>query len=150
MTDGNKAVVPYPCELKLSTGTSRTSAPFPQYRGHFHKKIGVTTDDFQADHEYLTNQRRRNSPVGESRQGPSGEPATGLAKHSGNCLLMDGTRESFYSECDDGRVLESAGFARRDQNNSEMAVSCDLGAEPGLRKIGKPGRDLEREIAPSL
>jgi hypothetical protein len=47
----------------------------------------VTTDGFQADHEYLTNQRRRNLPVGESGQGPSGEPATELAKHSGNCLL---------------------------------------------------------------
>ena len=28
----------------------------------------MTTDDFQADHEYLTNQRRRNLPVGESGQ----------------------------------------------------------------------------------
>jgi hypothetical protein len=91
-----------PCELKLSTGTSRTSDPISTIQGPFPQKIGVTTDDFQADHEYLTNQRRRNLPVGESGQKPSGEPATGLAKHSGNCLLMDGTRESSYSECDDG------------------------------------------------
>jgi hypothetical protein len=43
--------------------------------------MGITPDDFRADREYLTNQRRRNLPVGESRQGPSGEPATGLKEN---------------------------------------------------------------------
>jgi hypothetical protein len=28
-----------------------------------------------------------------------------------------------------------------------MAIGCDLGAEPGLRKSEKQGRNLEREIA---
>src|ERR1700757_2340172 len=81
---------PIPVNSNYPPALHGRRTPFPQYRGHFHKKIGVTTDDFQADHEYLTNQRRRNLPVGESRQGPSGEPATGLAKHSRNWLLMDG------------------------------------------------------------
>jgi hypothetical protein len=82
---------------------------FPQNQHYFHKKIGVRPDDFQADREYLSIQRKSNLPVGESRQGPSGgpgmgparepgtellrEPATGLEKHSGNWLLKDGPRK---------------------------------------------------------
>jgi hypothetical protein len=126
------------------------STAYPHYRPHFHKKSGVANDDLRADHEYPTNQRRRNLPVGEGRQGPSGEPATGLTKHSGNCLLVDGNRESSYSECDDRRGWEKRGLRSQVPNNSEMAIFCNLGAEPGLRKVGKQGRDLEREIAPSL
>jgi hypothetical protein len=57
-------------------------AKFPQNGQYLHKKIDVTTDAIQADHEYLTNQRRRNLPTGESRQSPSREPATGLAEHT--------------------------------------------------------------------
>ena len=53
----------------------------------------MTFDAFQTDDEYLTNQRKRNLPVGEGRQSPSGEPATGLAERSGNWMLMDGTRK---------------------------------------------------------
>jgi hypothetical protein len=34
----------------------------------FPQKINVANDDFQAVLEYLTNQRRRDLPVGESRQ----------------------------------------------------------------------------------
>jgi hypothetical protein len=60
---------------------------FPQYVRYFHKKIGVTADDFQADREYLLNQRRRNLPVGESRQGPSGGLGMGLAREPGTDLL---------------------------------------------------------------
>jgi hypothetical protein len=82
---------------------------FPQNQHYFHKKIDVRPDDFQADREYLSIQRKSNLPVGESRQGPSGgpgmgparepgtellrEPATGLEKHSGNWLLKDGPRK---------------------------------------------------------
>src|SRR5271168_2858359 len=89
--------------------SSGHSTVFPQKAHYFHKKIGVKPDDFKPDREYLTNQRRRNLPVGESRQGPSGQPgvelarepgtglqgapATGLARHSGNWLLRHGTRK---------------------------------------------------------
>jgi hypothetical protein len=82
---------------------------FPQNKRYFHKKIGFRPDDFQADREYLSFQRKSNLPVGESRQRPSGgpemEPArepgtelfreseTRLAKHSGNWLLRHGTRK---------------------------------------------------------
>jgi hypothetical protein len=82
---------------------------FPQNQHYFHKKIDVRPDDFQADPEYLSNQRRRDLPVGESRQGPSErpgmeparepepeflrEPETELAKQLGNWLLMDGPRK---------------------------------------------------------
>ena len=69
------------------------SALFPQCKYYFHKNIGGIADDFQANREYLSTQRRRNLPVGESRQGPSGEPATGLTEQSGNWLLMDGLRK---------------------------------------------------------
>ena len=82
---------------------------FPQNQQYFHKKIAGRTDDFQADREYLSNQRRRNLPVGESRQGTSERPGmgparepgtgflrgpeTGLAKQLGNWLLTDGPRK---------------------------------------------------------
>ena len=33
------------------------------------------------------------------------------------------------------------------QRNSAVAVSCDLEAEPDLRKLGGRGRDLERDVA---
>jgi hypothetical protein len=67
---------------------------FPQCGCYFHKNIGVIADDFQANREYLTNQRRRDLPAGEGRQGPSGEPATGLAKRTGNWMLRDGTEKA--------------------------------------------------------
>ena len=69
----------------------------------------MRADDFSADREYLSIQRRRNLPVGESRQEPSGgpemvlarepgtellrEPATGLTKRPGNWVFRDGTRK---------------------------------------------------------
>ena len=84
-----------PGNRQRSDRISTLQAIFPQ-------KIGITTDAFQADREYLMNQRRRNLRVGESRQGPSGEPETELTKHSGDWPLMDGTRESSCSERDDG------------------------------------------------
>src|SRR5277367_3685870 len=105
---------------------------FPQIARHFHKNIGRTTGDFQTGHEYLTNQRRRNLPVGESRQGPSGEPATGLAKHSGDWLLMDGIENALTTN---GMTEEYGrrGLRSKAPNNSGVTVSCDLGAEPDLR-----------------
>jgi len=35
-------------------------------------------------------------------------------------------------------------------DTSEVTSSCDLGTEPDLRKSESKGRNLEREIAPSL
>jgi hypothetical protein len=61
---------------------------------------------FWADHEYLTNQRERDLPVGESERGPSREPATGRPKRLGNWVLAGWSQESSHSECDDGRVRE--------------------------------------------
>jgi len=77
---------PWKCFREIDL-VSTIQALFPQ-------KIGFTTDAFRADCAYLTNQRRRNLPVGESRQRPSGEPATGLAAHSGNWMFLDGTEEA--------------------------------------------------------
>jgi hypothetical protein len=126
------------------------STAYPHCRRYFHKEIGVTTSDLPADLEYLTNQRRRNLPVGESGQGPSGEPATGLAKHSENWLPMDGTRESSYIECDDRRVWESAGFARRYQTILKWQSVVIWTPNRIFEKSESRGRNLEREIALSL
>jgi hypothetical protein len=56
-------------------------------------------------------------------------------------------RESSYNECDDSNVGER-GFRSQSPNDSEMAISCDPGPEPGLRKSESRGRDLERENVP--
>lgn len=120
--------------------------PFPQYRGHFHKKIGVTTDDFQADHEYLTNQRRRNLPVGESRQGPSGEPATGLAKHSRNWLLMDGTKKALTANVMTEKYGKR-GLRSQVPNSSEVAISCDLAPNRVFEKSESRG-EVSKEKSP--
>jgi hypothetical protein len=77
----------------VSQFTSRIPDPISTMRALFAQNNRRDIHAFQADHEYLTNQRRRNLPVGEGRQSPSGEPATGLAEHSGNWVLMDGTRK---------------------------------------------------------
>jgi hypothetical protein len=120
---------------------------FPHCRRYFHKKIGVTNRDLPADIEYLTNQRRRNLPVGESGQGPSGEPATGLAKHSGNWLPRNGTRESSYGGCDDGRVWESAGFARSYQTILKWQ-SVVIWRRTGSSKNRKAGGEISKEKSP--
>ena len=105
------------------------------------------TDDFQPDREYLTNQRRRNLPTEESRQGPSGEPATGLAKHSGNWLLLDETEKAFAT------IVMTEKYGTRELCShlpcgSEYGNSLRSGTEPGLRNSESRGRDLEREIVP--
>ena len=46
--------------------------------------------------------------------------------------------------------MGSAGSGSQVPSSPGVTVSCDLEAEPGLQKIGKKGRDPEREIAPSL
>jgi hypothetical protein len=51
------------------------------------------------------------TPQGESERGPEREPETRLTQHSGNWLSRM-EQESSYSECDDGRVRETAGSAR--------------------------------------
>jgi hypothetical protein len=124
---------------------------FPQSKRYFHKKIAARPHAFQADREYLSNQRRRNLPVGESRQGPSGGPATELrenrqrnSRRTGNgtreaprklvasawhekALTANGTTEEFGKR----------GLRSKAPNDSEVTSSCDLGAEPDLRKIGE-------------
>jgi hypothetical protein len=49
------------------------------------------------------------------------------------CLGM--ARESSCSEGNDGRVRKRE-LRSKAPDDSEVTISCDLGAEPGLRKIG--------------
>jgi hypothetical protein len=86
---------------------------FPQYALHFHKNNAREPLIFRRNCEYLTNQRRRNLPVGESRQGPSRESATRLNEAFRKLDAYGWNRESSYSECDNGRGLGIAGSARR-------------------------------------
>ena len=109
---------------------------FPQNRLYFHKNIAMKAGDRETHREYLTNQRRSNLPVEESRQRPSREPATELTRQSGNWLLMDGTRKALTANGLTER-MGSADLGSQVPENSEMAISCDLGTEPGLRKLGK-------------
>jgi hypothetical protein len=85
---------------------------FPQYKHYFQKKTAVPTDAFPPNREYLSTQRKRNLPVGESRQGPSGEPATGLTEQSGNWLLTDGTEKALTANVMT-ESMASAGSARK-------------------------------------
>jgi hypothetical protein len=84
----------------------------------------VTTDDFQTDYEYLLNQRRRNLPAGESRQGPLREPETGLAERLGNWMLQDGTEKALTANVMT-EMFGERGFRSQSPNNFEMAISCD-------------------------
>jgi hypothetical protein len=124
---------------------------FPQNPYYFHKKIDVRPDDFQADREYLSFQRKSNLPVGESRQGPSGgpgmeparepgtelfrEPATGLARHSGDWLLYAWHKKALTVNGITGEYGKR-GLRSKAPDDSEVTSSCDLGPEPDLRKIG--------------
>ena len=45
-------------------------------------------------------------------------------------------------------IFGKRGLRPQSPNHSDVAISCDLDTEPGLRKSGSKGRDLERENAP--
>ena len=92
----------------------RIASVFPRFWCYFHKNIAFKADDFQANREYLTNQRRSDPSAGESRQGPSGEPATELAERTGNWVLRDGTEKALTTNVmTEG--MGSAGSARKYQ-----------------------------------
>src|SRR5258708_17834213 len=61
------------------------------------------------------------------------------------CLWMD--QESSYSERNDGRVRKRE-LCSKAPNNSGVTISCDLGTEPGLRKIGKQGAKSRKRNRP--
>ncbi len=103
---------------------------FPQ------KKRAITTS-FSSDYEYDSNQRKRDLPEGESRQGLSREPATGLARHTGNWMLRMEPRKLLQRMLLRKR-MRIAGSGLQFQAIPEWQ-SCDLETGPGLRKIGKEG-----------
>jgi hypothetical protein len=55
---------------------------FPQKTPYFHKKIALNPPCFQGNQEYLSIQRRSNSPEGESRQEPR-RTGSGARKSAG-------------------------------------------------------------------
>ena len=61
----------------------------------------------QRDSEYASNQRKRDLPEGESRQGLSREPVTGLARDSGRWMPSDGTEEALTAKGDHGKATEA-------------------------------------------
>jgi hypothetical protein len=124
-----------------------TVAPVSTIQALFPQKKGITTDAFQADHEYLMNQRRRNLPVGESRQRPSGEPATGLEKHSGNWMLWMEPR-NLLQRMRWRKSMGSSGSARSHQTILKFALSCDLAPNRVFEKSESRGRVLEGEFVP--
>jgi hypothetical protein len=62
------------------------------------------------------------------------ESETKLSTHSGNWLRRM-ARESSCNEWNDGKYGKR-GLRPKAPDNSEVTMSCDLGTEPGLRKIG--------------
>lgn len=61
---------------------------------YFHINKCVGPPSFLGDPEYDSNQRKRDLPEGESRLGLSREPATVLAEHLGDWVLLDGTEKA--------------------------------------------------------
>src|ERR1700685_919602 len=119
---------------------------FPQCRYYFHKNIGVIADDFQANREYLSTQRRRNLPVGESRQGhQENRQRDSQSSWETGCLWMD--RESSYSECDyrkDGKC----GLCSQGPDFLKWLSVVIRGPYRVFEKSESRGDFLEREIAP--
>jgi hypothetical protein len=123
------------------------ASAFPQCRYYFHKNNGVIVDDFQANHEYLTNQRRRNLPVGESRQGPSGEPATELAKRTGDWMLRDEPEKALTANVITERNGKS-GLCSQGPHFLKWQSVVIRGPYRVFEKSEGRGDFLEREIAP--
>jgi hypothetical protein len=79
-------------------------------------------------------------------KGPSGEPATGLAKAFRRLFAHGWNRGCSYIECMT-EVYGKRGLRSREPNNSEMAISCNPGAEPNLRRSESRG-ELSKEKSP--
>ena len=116
--------------------------------------MDVRRDAFDANREYLTNQRRRNLPVGESRQGPSGEPATeprenrqrdSRSTQETGCLAWT---EKALTANGMTEVYGKRELCSKAPNISGVTISCDLVADPGLRKNRKAGGDISKEKSP--
>ena len=67
-------------------------------------------------------------------------------KHSGDCLLMDGTEDALTSSAM-AEVYGRHELRSREPNNSEIAISCNPGAEPDLRRSESRG-ELSKEKSP--
>ena len=74
---------------------------------------------FHQDREYYSKQRRRNPPEEESVQGIIREPATGLARHSGDWMPKDETEEALTMDV----ITEQHGKAD---------VSSQVPTKPGM------------------
>lgn len=98
------------CRRRCTIRSSRTyrlqvcdGTAFPQYLLHFHNKKCARAGEFSEGREYLADQRKRNLPVGESRQGyQENRQRDSRGIQETGCSQMD--RESSYNECNDGRV----------------------------------------------
>ena len=90
-------------------------------------------------------EHRRRFPQGDRRGNPQGNPkrdsrstqATGCRGWNKKALAANGMTE------ENGK----RGLRPKAPDNSEVTTSCDLCAEPDLRKSDSEGRDLEGEIA---
>jgi hypothetical protein len=88
---------------------------------------------------------RRRFPQGNRRGDSKGNPkrdsrstqATGCRGWNKKALAANGMTEEYGKR----------GLRPKAPDNSEVTTSCDLCAEPDLRKSDSEGRDLEREIA---
>lgn len=127
-----------------------TLSTYPQFMRYFHTTKFARASCIHSDRAYASNQRKRDLPEGESRQGLSRGPATELTRRSGNWMLTDGTEKALTTSGVTEEFGERGPQGSQVLKDSETTIVCGLEAEPGLQKIGKKGRDLEREIAPSL
>jgi hypothetical protein len=87
-------------------------------------------------------------PARESERKPVRVSKARLTQHSGNWVAAHGTRSS-YDECDDG-VRETVSSARTSRITLEWRVVVIWVPNRIFEKSESKGRDLEREIAPSL
>ena len=124
---------------------------------HFHKTRAISTKKYSQTPfpfgrvcEYLTNQRRSNPPVGESRQEPSREPATELTRHSGNWASTDGIEKALTANVTAEEDWEMRAPLAKTGRTLKWQSVVIWAPEPDLRKIGKQGRVLARDLALSL
>jgi len=125
------------------------STVFQQCVSHFHTKKYVRPACIQSFREYAFLHRKRDLPEGERRRGPSREPATELAKHSGNWKLTDGTEKALATNVTAEKYRKCGLRGLQAPNNSDWQLVV-IWSPNQIFEIGKRGRDSERELALSL
>jgi hypothetical protein len=114
---------------------------FPQ------KRLSKALDPKRSTGAVFISPEEQSSRRRERTRSYQREPATELNQEVRQLNAWRWNQESSYDGCSK-KMMGNAGFGLREPDRFEIAIVCDLGAEPDLRKFGREGRDLARGFAP--